>query len=144
MLEQRDILRQKYSKEIAEADRLNAAEQQLNMSGSDIAFIKTIDEFIHDNIMNNELNANILADKMCISVTTLNRRIKATAGTNTTNYIRLKRLGRAKQLLSNTNMAMGEIQAVCGFDSPSYFSRAFKAEYGMSPSEFRKGRESNS
>ena len=144
MLEQRDILRQKYSKEIAEADRLNAAEQQLNMSGSDIAFIKTIDEFIHDNIMNNELNANILADKMCISVTTLNRRIKATAGTNTTNYIRLKRLGRAKQLLSNTNMAMGEIQAVCGFDSPSYFSRAFKAEYGMSPSDFRKGRENNS
>ena len=144
MLEQRDILRQKYSKEIAEADRRDAAEQQLNMSGSDIAFLKTIDEFIHDNIMNNELNANIVADKMCISVTTLNRRIKAAAATNTTNYIRLKRLGRAKQLLQNTDMSMGEIQAVCGFDSPSYFSRAFKSEYGVSPSEYRKGRESNS
>ena len=144
MLEQRDILRQKYSKEIAEADRRDAAEQQLNMSGSDVAFLKTIDEFIHDNIMNNELNANIVADKMCISVTTLNRRIKAAAATNTTNYIRLKRLGRAKQLLQNTDMSMGEIQAVCGFDSPSYFSRAFKSEYGVSPSEYRKGRESNS
>ena len=47
---------------------------------------------------------------------------------------------RKTKLLQNTQMSMGEIQAVCGFESPSYFSRAFKAEYGISPSDFRKKR----
>ena len=139
MLEQREILRLKYSKQIEEADRKDAEEQHREINNADQQFMKKVDEFIYENIMDGELDANSLANSMSMSLTTLNRRIKAITDTNTTNYIRLKRLGRAKQLLQNTQMSMGEIQAVCGFESPSYFSRAFKAEYGISPSEFRKG-----
>ena len=138
LLEQREMLRIKYSREIAEADRIEAEEQSQNINGNDREFIEKVDEFIHENIINSELDANALAETMHMSPTTLNRRIKSITGTNTTIYIRLKRLGRAKQLLQNTQMSMGEIQAVCGFESPSYFSRAFKAEYGISPSDFRK------
>ena len=140
LLEQREMLRIKYSKEIAEADKIEAEEQSQNINGNDREFIEKVDEFIHENIINSELDANALAETMHMSPTTLNRRIKSITGTNTTIYIRLKRLGRAKQLLQNTQMSMGEIQAVCGFESPSYFSRAFKAEYGISPSDFRKKR----
>ena len=140
LLEQREMLRIKYSREIAEADRIEAEEQSQNINGNDREFIEKVDEFIHENIINSELDANALAETMHMSPTTLNRRIKSITGTNTTIYIRLKRLGRAKQLLQNTQMSMGEIQAVCGFESPSYFSRAFKAEYGISPSDFRKKR----
>ena len=57
-----------------------------------------------------------------------------------TNYIRQRRIARAKYLLRHTEMSMGEIQAVCGFESPSYFSRAFKAELDTTPSEYRKKR----
>jgi len=138
LLEQREMLRIKYSKEIAEADRIDTEEHSHSINGNDRAFIEKADGFVYENIINSELDANMLADKMNMSLTTLNRRIKSITGTNTTNYIRLKRLGRAKQLLQNTQMSMGEIQAVCGFESPSYFSRAFKAEYGISPSDFRK------
>ena len=140
LLEQREMLRIKYSKEIAEADRIEAEEQSHSINGNDREFIEKVDDFIHENIINSELDANALAETMHMSPTTLNRRIKSITGTNTTIYIRLKRLGRAKQLLQNTQMSMGEIQAVCGFESPSYFSRAFKAEYGISPSDFRKKR----
>ena len=138
LLEQREMLRIKYSKEIAEADRIDTEEHSHSINGNDRAFIEKADGFVYENIINSELDANMLADKMNMSPTTLNRRIKSITGTNTTIYIRLKRLGRAKQLLQNTQMSMGEIQAVCGFESPSYFSRAFKAEYGISPSDFRK------
>ena len=51
---------------------------------------------------------------------------------------KLKLLYLRDYLLKNTDMNMGEIQDVCGFESPSYFSRAFKGEYGVTPSEFRK------
>ena len=138
MLEQREILRLKYSKQIEEADRKDAEEQHREINNADQQFMQKVDEFIYENIMDGELDANSLANSMSMSLTTLNRRIKAITDTNTTNYIRMKRLGRAKQLLMNTNMPLGEIQAVCGFESPSYFSRAFKAEYDVTPSEFRK------
>ena len=138
MLEQREILRLKYSKQIEEADRKDAEEQHREINNADQQFMQKVDEFIYENIMDGELDANSLANSMSMSLTTLNRRIKAITDTNTTNYIRMKRLGRARQLLMNTNMPLGEIQAVCGFESPSYFSRAFKAEYDVTPSEFRK------
>ena len=138
MLEQREILRLKYSKQIEEADRKDAEEQHREINNADQQFMQKVDEFIYENIMDGELDANSLANSMSMSLTTLNRRIKAITDTNTTNYIRMKRLGRARQLLMNSNMPLGEIQAVCGFESPSYFSRAFKAEYDVTPSEFRK------
>ena len=103
-------------------------------------FIKQIDQYIHENIMDCSLNASMLAEHMIMSITTLNRKINAITGTNTTNYIRQRRIARAKYLLRHTEMSMGEIQAVCGFESPSYFSRAFKAELDTTPSEYRKKR----
>ncbi len=102
LLEQREMLRIKYSREIAEADRIDAEEQSHSVNGNDRAFIEKVDEFIHENIIDSELDANALAETMHMSPTTLNRRIKSITGTNTTIYIRLKRLGRAKQLLQNT------------------------------------------
>ena len=84
------------------------------------------------------LNAAMLADHMIMSIATLNRKINSITGTNTTNYIRQRKLARAKYLLKNSSMSMGEIQVVCGFETPSYFSRTFRAEYGITPTECRK------
>jgi len=43
-------------------------------------------------------------------------------------------------LLKNSDMSMGEIQAVCGFETPSYFSRTFKAEFNITPTEYRRSK----
>lgn len=138
LLEQREILKIKFRNEIEEADKHYAKQTIQTTNTMDAAFMEKVDKFINDNIMNSKLDANILADYMNISMTTLNRKTKAITGLNTTNYIRKKRVARAKYLLLNTEMTLGEIQAVCGFESPSYFSRTFKSEYGMSPSEQRR------
>ena len=65
------------------------------------------------------------------------RRFKETTGTTTTRYIRFLRLELAhKLLLLNTN----EIQNIawqCGFTDCSYFSKCFKQQFGVSPTEFR-------
>ena len=51
----------------------------------------------------------------------------------------MKRIGKAKQLLQDGEMAICDVQSACGFDSPSYFSKVFKDVVGVSPSEFKKG-----
>lgn len=138
LLEQREMLKLKYSKQIEEADRKNAADIEDTLKSTDRKFIEEANECIHKQIMNSNLSASILADDMNTTLATLNRRMKVITGMNTTNYIRMCRLKRAKQLLIDTDMPIGDIQAVCGFDTPSYFSRSFKGEFGITPTEFKR------
>lgn len=141
LLEQRDILKKKYSKQLQDANQHDYTEHSKEINNNEQEFIKQVDEYIHENIMNCNLNATMLADHLIMSTTTLNRKINSITGTNTTNYIRQRKLARARYLLTNSNMSMGEIQVVCGFESPSYFSRAFKGEFGESPTDYRKNRK---
>ena len=138
LLEQREILKKAYGEEIRQADEEAQNELIEGLKSSEREFIMKIDSCIQENITECSLTPGMLADSMAMSITTLNRRINSITGQNTTNYIRLKRLARAKNLLRNTDMTMGEIQAVCGFESPSYFSRAFKSEFGLTPSAYRR------
>ena len=141
LLEQREILKKKYGAQLEEANRNDLNEHIRGIKGSEQEFIRQINKYIHENIMDCNLNAAMLANHMIMSITTLNRKINSITGTNTTNYIRQRKLARAKYLLRNSGMSMGEIQAVCGFDTPSYFSRTFRAEVGVSPSEYRRNEQ---
>ncbi len=138
LIEQRELLKKKYSQQIEEADKADNSDTIKGISRSEQEFIEKVNDYIRENIMDCSLNAAMLASHMIMSITTLNRKINSITGTNTTNYIRQRRLARAKYLLRNSSMSMGEIQAVCGFESPSYFSRAFRSEYSTTPSEYRK------
>lgn len=138
LIEQRELLKKKYSRQIEEADKEDYNETIKGIGKSEQEFIEQINGYIRDNIMDCNLNAAMLAAHMIMSISTLNRKINSITGTNTTIYIRQRRLARAKYLLRNSSMSMGEIQAVCGFESPSYFSRTFKAEFGITPTEYRK------
>ena len=53
-------------------------------------------------------------------------------------YIIVKRLENAKMLLNTTNMTVESIAFASGFNNTSYFSRAFKEQYGVSPLSYRK------
>lgn len=100
-------------------------------------FLQKVNRIIHKNITNREVNAAMLAEHMNTSIGTLNRKMNSITGMSTTNYIRLRKLQYAKYLLKHSEMSMSEIQATCGFESPSYFSRAFKAEFNITPTEYR-------
>ena len=140
LLEQRELLKKKYSQQIEEADKTDYSEIIKGVNKSEQEFIKQINEYISENIMDCNLNAAMLANHLIMSISTLNRKINGITGTNTTNYIRQRKLARAKYLLKNSDMSMGEIQAVCGFETPSYFSRTFKAEFNITPTEYRRSK----
>ena len=50
------------------------------------------------------------------------------------------RLEKARQLLRQSDMSVLEVGLACGFESPSYFSRSYKAHFGVTPSEDRHER----
>ena len=88
---------------------------------------------------NENLDIYILADELAVSISQLNKKLKATTNQTPTEFIRTIRLKKAAALLVNNNMAVNEVYPLVGFSNRNYFSKSFTELFGVSPSEF-KGR----
>ena len=74
---------------------------------------------------------------MTLSRTQLHRKLKALTGRSTAQYIRIRRLQKAKSLLQNTNLPIGDIADQVGYKDFSHFSRSFSQLFNQTPSETR-------
>jgi AraC-like DNA-binding protein len=97
--------------------------------------------FEHDlqaNIFANLHDVNFTIDSlsqlMFMSKETLRRKCQVSFGVSPSAYIQQVRLQQAKLLLEENKMNISEVAYAVGFDSLSYFSRAFKKYYGINPS----------
>jgi AraC-like DNA-binding protein len=67
------------------------------------------------------------------------RYFKETMGTSFVEYLKEYRLTMAARLLQSSESSILTVAAEVGFDNLSYFNRAFKKQYGVTPSKYRKG-----
>ncbi|WOK07955.1 helix-turn-helix transcriptional regulator [Imperialibacter roseus] len=92
-------------------------------------------------VVNNHLFSGLsledLARLASMSVSTFQRSFQASFQQSPANYIRTKRLERAKELLGVSDLSVGEIAFQTGFSDVSHFSRTFKASFRLSPSDYR-------
>ena len=65
------------------------------------------------------------------------REFRRVTGYTFLSYVNLIRCEKAKQMLSESNLTIGEVGRACGFDNQSYFSRTFLKRTGMLPSAYR-------
>ena len=131
LLEQRRLLREKFS------NALKTGEQHdLELTPTCCEFINQLNEVIEMQISNSELNSILIADKLCLSRSQLNRKVLSLTGVNTTSYIMSIRINKAKHLLTTTQKTISDIALECGFQDMPYFSRVFKHEVGTSPKKY--------
>lgn len=133
LLEQRRQLRDKFSKALQEGSA-----QNVELSSRDRDFLNRLTSIIHSHLADKDLNADFIADKMCMSRTQLNRKIRSIADYTATSYILQIRMEKAKRLLASTEQAIGDIATTCGFEDTSYFTRVFKQMFNVTPSQYRK------
>ena len=135
LVEYRNMLREKYSQILTEGREIakepDAPEHEKN-------FLVSLNNLIFSNISLSDLNSEMLAEKICLSKSQLNRKVKSITGMNTAAYIKQSRLGHAQILLRNPDKSIGDIVLMCGFESASYFTKLFKEKFGMTPSEYKK------
>lgn len=74
----------------------------------------------------------------CFSLYHFHRVFHALVGSSLKEYIRKRRLSYCASLLLDGEMSVGELAALAQYESPEAFSRAFKSEFGLPPSIFRK------
>lgn len=85
-----------------------------------------------------EINIEEYALSRGMSVSWFIRSFKQYAGTTPMQYLVERRMANAQALLETTSYNISEIAALVGYDNPLYFSRIFRKQKGMSPSEYRK------
>ncbi|MFX0557639.1 hybrid sensor histidine kinase/response regulator transcription factor [Maribacter sp. CXY002] len=98
-------------------------------------FIAKVINLIHEELDNSTFGIAQLSLKLRLSESQVYRKLKAITGKSTAVFIRTIRLESAKELLQNTDKSVSEIAYTVGFNDPSWFSRAFKEEYGYPPSD---------
>lgn len=81
----------------------------------------------------------VLAAQINVSPSRLRQIFKMETGMAFGEYVRQLQMERALHLLETTFMRVQEIGAAVGFRDQSYFNRAFKEKYGLTPKEFRNG-----
>jgi DNA-binding response OmpR family regulator len=101
------------------------------------SFLTDVISFINENLSNENLVIEDIADQLNISKSKLYRNIKNTSGISANQLIRKLRIERSKELLLKSNFSISEICYNVGFSSPSYFTKRFKEYAGMVPKQFK-------
>lgn len=133
LLELRQKLRNKYSHIFYDNNNTD-----YSASSSDNEFINKITDIIYAQLPNHDFNTDQLAQRMCMSVSQLNRRIKSLTGYSTANFAMQIRIEKVKRELGFTDKPIADIADICGFADSSHLTRVFKQYTNMTPSQFRK------
>lgn len=87
---------------------------------------------------NDDVQTEQLMQRSGLTRRTLNRRFKEATGMSPNVYIQKLRLSQASELLKNTDLSIYEIALQTGYSDPEYFSRIFKKQYQLTPSDFKR------
>ena len=103
----------------------------------DQKFLRSAVEAIEQHLSDEEYDIDALAADVCMSRSTLYRKLHSLTGQKPTIFIRAIRLKHAARMIKEGSYNLTEISTLCGFSSPSYFSRCFKAQYGIPPGNYK-------
>lgn len=91
-----------------------------------------------DNHYNDNLTLTNLAEKFHFNPNYLSQMFKNKTGENLSKYIENIRIGKAKELLSRMQVTIVDVAFHVGYNDANYFSKVFKKETGISPSDYHK------
>lgn len=112
----------------------NIADKQTNHENHVISEAK---KYIESNY-SKDISLDDLSRKMDLSPYYFSKLFKEEAGVTFMEYLTNLRIERAKELLRNSNLSMKEICSEVGYADPNYFSRIFKKNMDMTPTEYRE------
>lgn len=135
------------TREITEKEREKEEKTRLKREQSDFAFMASqindattarILKYVTEHIDSPDLKIDDIADAMGMSRSVLYLKIKQQLGMTPIDFVRHVRIMRACELLKDTDEALSSVAFAVGFSDPKYFSKVFKRETGIVPTEYRE------
>lgn len=138
----RNILTQRDKLEHAYRERLMRLEPENTQSETpEDTFLARLMSIMNKHMDNNELTVDMLVEEMGLGRTVFFNRLKGMTGMSPVEFIREIRIKRAAQLLEQGKYNVSEVTYMVGMNDSRYFSKCFKATYGVTPSEYKKSLE---
>lgn len=117
---------------------------QINISSLDYTpqdeqFLEKMIAVVEEHLTNDQFDVVALSHELGLSKSTLYRKTKALLDLSPSEFIKNIRLKHACQMMDkDKSISVSEVAFATGFSDPRYFSTCFKAEFGMTPSEYQK------
>lgn len=136
LLEERKRMREQLLQKLQDNHLLMAEPQKAE--NIDDLFLRRFLDQLEAIYTDSEYNIERLSETLGLSRGHLHRKIKELTGTTPVDFLRSYRLSKAAVLLRRNQYSISEVAYQTGFTSPAYFSKCFKAEYGMTPKEYQE------
>ena len=134
-----DVLKLKNDSSVDDnANFLSANLREGIKDSKDREFLRRLNELILESLEDTDYSVEKLCRELAVGRTKLYTKGKDLSGQPLGDLIRDIRLNKSAYLLKNTDMNITEIIYEVGFGSNSHFSKAFKAKFGMTPTEYAK------
>lgn len=99
-------------------------------------FIQDVVDLIEQHIDKHYLNVDFLADELCMSRATFYRKMEEMFNEPPSSFIKKYRLKKALMFIQSGRFTLKQVADLTGFSNPKYFTKCFKAEFGVIPSAY--------
>ncbi|MBO5001774.1 MAG: response regulator [Prevotella sp.] len=137
IISHRRMMQQTYVEQLKPEDRKTYKLDAPEIVNADNEMMKTLMDFLEKRIDDPELKIEELADAVHLGRSVFYGKIKSIVGMTPVDFVRHIRMQRAEELISKSDYSFSQIAYMVGFSDPKYFSKCFKKETGMTPSEYR-------
>lgn len=134
LLKNRQLLQGRFKSEKLKEENI----EQIEVESPDENLMRRIMKVINENMDNDDLSVEMIADKVGISRVHFYRKMKDLTGQGPREFVKYVRLKEAARLLSTKKMDITGVSIATGFKSPSAFSTSFKGLFGLTPTEWMK------
>lgn len=132
LLDQRKLLKEKFSKEI------NPQPDKITTNKLDDEFLQNVFASVEKHLGDEKFDSDLLAKDLFMSRMKLHRKLQAVTGEGPGEFIRSYKLKRAAQMLLEKKLSVTQIAYEVGYNSPSHFSKAFIKHFNCNPSDYTK------
>ena len=112
--------------------------QPANIVDADKQMMENLLAYIDEHISNPELKIEDLASAVCLGRTVFYSKVRKLLGISPVELLRQIRIQRAEELVAKSKEPYSRIAYAVGFNDPRYFGKCFKAQTGLTPSEYRE------
>ena len=133
LLASRDTIKAYY-----QANGLEKVIKHPELPKRETVFLENLQNYVRDNIGNVDIKISDMAAVVYMSERSLSRKVKMLTGDTPKKMLQTIRLEQAAKLLISDDQNITSLCYEVGFSDASHFSRAFKAHYEMTPTEYRE------
>lgn len=136
LLARRRTLYEHFSASKGKSSPEETEQDGMMLTDRDRDFLSKLKVWLDSNVTDSDMEVGDLAQHLGLGRTTMYNKVKALTGKSPVELIREHRLLKARAVLAQGDLTVSEVAWQFGFSDPAYFSRCFKVQFGVPPSEY--------